>query len=67
MAKTLEVNTTAHYATILEVFNKMVARDHGHIITISSVAGYLPSGGLADYNASKYGAVGIHEATTLEL
>jgi len=27
MSKTVEVNTTAHFATILEVFNKMIERD----------------------------------------
>lgn len=67
MSKTLEVNTTAHFATILEVFDKMVKRDKGHIVTISSCAGFLPAAGLADYNGSKYGAVGIHESITLEL
>lgn len=36
----------------------MIERDHGHIITMSSCAGLLPSAGLADYNASKYGVVG---------
>lgn len=67
MKKVVEVNTIAHFQTILLVLNKMIKRNHGHIVTISSVAGYLPSAGLADYNASKYGAVGIHEALSMEL
>ena len=58
MAKTIEVNTIAHIYTTKNVINKMIARDHGHIVTISSCAGYLPGSGLVDYVASKYGVVG---------
>lgn len=45
----------------------MIKRDHGHIVSISSAAGYLPGPGLADYNASKFGVVGFHEALCGEL
>lgn len=45
----------------------MIERNKGHIVTISSVAGYLNSPGLIDYNASKFGARAIHESLTLEL
>ena len=45
----------------------MLAKNHGHIITIASGAGLFGTAGLVDYCASKFGAVGIHEAVVSEL
>lgn len=45
----------------------MMAKNHGHIITIASGAGHFGVAGLVDYCASKFGAVGIHKALTSEL
>lgn len=45
----------------------MVERDHGHIVTIASAAGTTGVPGLADYCASKFGAVGFHESIRLEM
>ena len=45
----------------------MIKKNHGHIVTIASVAGFSGSPRLVDYTASKFGAVGLHEALTMEL
>ena len=45
----------------------MIAKNRGHIITISSSAGLFGVAGLMDYCASKFGAVGIHESLASEL
>ena len=45
----------------------MMKKNKGHIITIASGAGLFGVAGLMDYCASKFGAVGIHEALTSEL
>ena len=45
----------------------MIAKNHGHIITIASAAGLFGVAGILDYCASKFGAVGIHEALTSDL
>ena len=45
----------------------MITKNHGHIITIASSAGLFGVAGLVDYCASKYGAVGIHEALVGEI
>lgn len=45
----------------------MIAKNHGHIITIASAAGLFGGPGMLDYCASKFGAVGIHEALTSDL
>ena len=57
MAKVVEVNASAHFFTTSNVFKKMIARNSGHIVTVASVAGYLPSAFLLDYCTSKSGAV----------
>jgi len=45
----------------------MLARNHGHIVTVASAAGTSGVAGLVDYCASKYGAVGIAESLRQEL
>ncbi|CAG7825998.1 unnamed protein product [Allacma fusca] len=45
----------------------MVKEDHGHIVTIASTAGLVGVNRLVDYCASKYAAVGFHEALSTEL
>lgn len=45
----------------------MVARDSGHIVNISSLAGWVGSHGLSAYCASKYGLRGFGEALAADL
>jgi all-trans-retinol dehydrogenase (NAD+) len=45
----------------------MMERNHGHIVSIASSAGFIGVNGLADYCASKFGAVGFDESLRLEL
>ena len=67
MKKTLEVNTLAHLYTIREFLPDMIRIKKGHIVSIASVAGLQGSPGLADYAASKFGAVAIDESLRTEL
>lgn len=46
---------------------RMVARGHGQIVNISSVAGRLPTPGLTVYNAAKAGVIEFSEALDSEL
>lgn len=39
----------------------------GHIVTVASMAGIVGVAGLADYCASKFGAVGFDESLRMEL
>lgn len=61
------MNTTAHFWTVKTVLPTMMARDSGHIVTIASIAGWVGVNGLADYCASKFGAVGFDESLRFEL
>ena len=45
----------------------MLKKNHGHIVTIASMAGHAGGAAIVDYCASKYAAVGIHDSLTVEL
>uniref|UniRef100_T1GF25 Uncharacterized protein n=1 Tax=Megaselia scalaris TaxID=36166 RepID=T1GF25_MEGSC len=45
----------------------MIEKDHGHIVTIASLAGHVGISKLVDYCSSKFAAVGFDEALRLEL
>lgn len=45
----------------------MLEKDHGHIITVASMAGHVGMSKLVDYCSSKFAAVGFDEALRLEL
>ena len=45
----------------------MLEKNHGHIVTIASMAGKTGCAGLVDYCASKHAAVGFHESLTAEI
>jgi all-trans-retinol dehydrogenase (NAD+) len=45
----------------------MIEKNHGHIVSIASLAGLFGVAGLSDYCASKFGAVGFDESLRNEL
>ena len=45
----------------------MLEKNHGHVVTIASLAGFFGVCGLCDYCASKAGAVGFDESLYMEL
>ena len=45
----------------------MKEHNHGHIVTIASIAGIVGCNNLVDYCSSKFANVGFNEALTLEL
>ena len=67
MIKTMDVNTISHFWTLKAFLGEMKANNHGHIVSIASIAGYGGSPSLVDYCASKFGAVGIAESLAVEL
>ena len=65
--KVIAVNTTAHAYTVKEFLPAMMQKNHGHIVTIASSAGTCGVPLLADYCASKFGAVGFDESLRVEM
>lgn len=61
------MNTISNIYTTKAVLKSMINRNHGHIVSIASIGSYIHVPGLADYNASKYGVLGFHEALTQEI
>lgn len=67
MERTIRINLTAHLYTIKQFLPDMVKKNHGHIVSIASLAGYIGISGMVDYSASKFGAVGLMESLRNEL
>jgi all-trans-retinol dehydrogenase (NAD+) len=61
------VNVMAHFWTLKAFLQPMLDRNDGHIVAISSAAGFFPSARMTEYCASKYAARGLMEALRIEL
>ena len=55
------------FQTLKAFMPHMIEKNHGHIVTIASLAGHLGMKGLVDYCASKFAAVGLDDALYHEL
>ncbi|KAJ8683195.1 hypothetical protein QAD02_018987 [Eretmocerus hayati] len=65
--RTFKVNIISHYWTTKSFLKEMMRENHGHIVTIASVAGQLGTYNCTDYSATKFAAVGYHESLLTEL
>ncbi|NXN77408.1 RDHE2 dehydrogenase, partial [Bombycilla garrulus] len=65
--KTMEVNTMAHFWTYKAFLPAMIAANHGHLVSIASVAGLCGYSQLSDYCASKFAAIGFAESIDVEM
>lgn len=65
--QTIEVNTLAHFLTVREFLPAMVSKNHGHVVTIASMASFLALGEMVDYCCSKASALAFHEGLGQEL
>jgi NAD(P)-dependent dehydrogenase (short-subunit alcohol dehydrogenase family) len=67
--ETLRVNLTGSFLCCRAAFTAMRARGEGRIVTIASLSGVYATEkfpGLAAYNVSKYGVIGLTEAIAVE-
>ncbi|XP_070555370.1 epidermal retinol dehydrogenase 2-like [Ptychodera flava] len=65
--RTMDVNVMAVFWTIKAFLPTMIDNNHGHLVTIGSIAGSCGCPGLVEYCASKFAAVGLHESLMLEM
>lgn len=65
--KIFAVNTISHWITAKEFVPNMVKTNHGHIVTIASVASFVVLPKFAEYSATKAAALSFHESLTVEL
>jgi short-subunit dehydrogenase len=64
---TFKVNTFAHYYLAQQFLPHMIENNHGMVVTVASLAGYVCAPALVDYAASKSAAIAFHEGLASEL
>jgi all-trans-retinol dehydrogenase (NAD+) len=67
LTRLLGTNLLAPYRLLQAVLPSMVASNHGIVVTVASVAGYMTAPGMVDYSMSKAAAVALHEGLSSEL
>ncbi|XP_070614135.1 estradiol 17-beta-dehydrogenase 11-like [Erythrolamprus reginae] len=65
--KIYDINILAHYWTIKAFLPAMMKNNHGHIVSVVSVAGFVSVPFLLPYCSSKFAALGLHKGLTKEL
>lgn len=65
--QTFEVNTVSHFMTVREFLPDMIKKNHGHVITIASMASFMALGEMVDYCCTKSSALAFHEGLRQEL
>lgn len=65
--RAFQVNVFAHFWILREFLPEMIARNHGHIVTVSSAAGLIPTRNLVPYCGTKHAVCGYIDALKEEL
>ncbi|KAL2842018.1 hypothetical protein BJY01DRAFT_249254 [Aspergillus pseudoustus] len=65
--QTFDINTISHFLMVQEFLPAMVKQNHGHIITIASMASFTGLGAMVDYSCSKASALAFHEGLSQEI
>lgn len=65
--QTFEVNTISHFWMVREFLPAMIRANHGHVVTVASMASFVALGEMADYCGSKASALAFHESLRQEL
>ncbi|KAH8725533.1 hypothetical protein GQ44DRAFT_652771 [Phaeosphaeriaceae sp. PMI808] len=64
---TFKVNAFSHYYLAQQFLPHMIANNHGMVVTVASLAGYVSAPGMVDYASSKSAAIAFHEGLASEL
>ncbi|KAI9673916.1 MAG: hypothetical protein M1817_002122 [Caeruleum heppii] len=64
---TFDVNTLSHYWLAKEFLPYMIEKNHGMIVTVASMAGYVTAPIMTDYASSKAAAISFHDGLAVEL
>lgn len=62
-----DVNIIAHFLLVREFLPAMIERDHGHVVTIASMASFVTGVRNVDYSCTKAGTLAFHEGLAQEL
>lgn len=61
--RTFEVNIIAHFALVKEFLPYMIEKNHGHIVTMASVASFVTIASNVDYSCTKAAALAFNEGS----
>jgi short-subunit dehydrogenase len=65
--QTFDINTISHFLMVQEFLPDMIRNNHGHVVTIASMASFVGLGGSMDYCCSKASALAFYEGLSQEL
>ena len=65
--RTFDVNSIAHFLLVKEFVPHMVEKNHGHIVTMASLASFVAFASNVDYGCTKASALAFHEGLAQEL
>ncbi|ORY71458.1 putative short-chain dehydrogenase/reductase 2 [Pseudomassariella vexata] len=65
--QTFNVNIISHFITVKEFLPSMVEKNHGHIVTVASMASFVSIANIIDYSCTKAAALAFHEGLAQEL
>lgn len=65
--RTFDVNIVAHFFLVRELLPSMIEMNHGHVVTIASIASFVTIASNIDYSCTKAAALAFHEGLTQEL
>jgi all-trans-retinol dehydrogenase (NAD+) len=65
--QTFAVNSVAHFTLVREFVPSMIEHDHGHVVTMASMASFVSVAANVDYSCSKAAAMAFHEGLRQEL
>ncbi|KAL4943977.1 hypothetical protein BDV06DRAFT_188524 [Aspergillus oleicola] len=65
--QTFEVNTVSHFLMVREFLPSMIEKNHGHVVTIASMASFIGLGDMVEYSCTKASALAFHEGLRQEL
>lgn len=67
LEKMFDINVLAHYWILREILPRMIERNDGHIVTVCSAAGLIPTRNLAAYSGTKHAVHGFIESLKEEI
>ncbi|OBT97350.2 hypothetical protein VE01_04358 [Pseudogymnoascus verrucosus] len=65
--RTFDVNNIAHFWVVREFLPHMIKQNHGHVVTVASMASFVTLASNVSYSCTKAAALSFHEGLAQEL
>ena len=65
--RVFDVNIIAHFLLVKEFLPAMIKQNHGHVVTVASVASFVTGVRNVDYACTKVSVLAFHEGLAQEL